>query len=286
MCLAVTGVVATLGGNAGAITSGSISPTVLSTSGQEFEITYSGKTFGTPDNPTNNLIVEECIADDTKIGFNPNGIDCSPLSRVNFNNVPAAGKITYGGDPANTIAPFVGIDPNNEEWSVCTPSSGVTNYQSGFFRVADTPTDQADDIFIPFACEGTSLPTTTTTFTTLPSTTTTLPTTDTTTTLPTVTTTTVGDATTTTTTPDGTTTTTVGDGTTTTLAGDPGGGGGSGRGGSGRGGAAALARTGLGAWPMVRLALALLFVGTLLKARAGDAGSPPGGRPPRDGGMP
>jgi len=74
------GVVTGLGGGAGAIDGGSISPLTLSASGQEFTITYTGKTV---DPATPNLIVAQCIADDTKVGFDTE-IDCSPLSLVNY----------------------------------------------------------------------------------------------------------------------------------------------------------------------------------------------------------
>jgi len=130
-------------GNAGAITGATISPTTLSASQQQFTITYSGKDLGTPTNPTPNLVVVECIANDSKPGFDPD-LDCSPLSQVGFGPVGASGTLIYGGDPNNPTAPFVGLDPNNGEWSICDPSAagpGVVNYQSGYFRVADEPSD-------------------------------------------------------------------------------------------------------------------------------------------------
>jgi len=270
MCLAVLGSIATFGGEAGAITSASASPTVLSASRQEFTITYSGKDLGTPANPTPNLIVVECIADDTKPGFDPD-IDCSPLSQVGFGPVGASGTIVYGNSPGNPTAPFVGLDPNNGEWSICDPSAagpGVVNYQSGFLRVADAPSDQADDFFIPITCAGSPPPSTTTT-TAPATTTTTTPAATTTTTLGggTTTTTLGGGTTTTTTTPGETTTTTTLGGTTSTttpssgMSGtvdDPG------SGGDGLGGSA-LARTGSNPMQMAKLALLLLYVGWLLR---------------------
>ncbi len=279
--VATIGIVTGLGGGADAIDGGSISPTTLSAAGQAFTINYSGKTT---DPTTPNLIVAQCIADDTKIGFDTE-IDCSPLSLVNYSDPGApSGTITYGGDPNNPFAPFVGIDVNNGEWSVCDPASGVTNYQTGFFRVADFPADTADDFFIPFTCEG-AVPATTTT--TIPSTTTTLGAT--TTTLG-ETTTTLGDGTTTTTIGDGTTTTTIGDGTTTTTAaglttttiGETGGEA------DGSGGVLGdvLARTGSGPAQLVKLALLLVYIGVGLStwgaSRQGQARGWPGA-PPRRG---
>jgi len=80
--LAMIGVVTGLGGGAGAIDGGSISPLTLSASGQEFTITYTGKTV---DPATPNLIVAQRIADDTKVGFDTE-VDCSPLSLVNYSD--------------------------------------------------------------------------------------------------------------------------------------------------------------------------------------------------------
>jgi len=208
-------------GNAGAITGATISPTTLSASQQQFTITYSGKDLGTPTNPTPNLVVVECIANDSKPGFDPD-LDCSPLSQVGFGPVGTSGTLIYGGDPNNPTAPFVGLDPNNGEWSICDPSAagpGVVNYQSGYFRVADQPSDQGDDFFIPFTC-GEVVTSTTTTTTVAPTTTTTVPaTTTTTTTVPATSTTTTVAPTTTTTRPSTTTTTMPATTTTTTVAG-------------------------------------------------------------------
>ncbi len=275
---AVTAGLVAIVGNAGAITGASVSPTTLSVSAQEFMITYSGKDVGTPTNPTPNLIVEECIANDSKPGFDPD-VDCSVLSLQNFSQTPASGTITYGGNPGNPTAPFVGLDPNNGEWSICDPSAAgptVINYQTGFFRVADSVGDQVDDFFIPITCAG-SPPATTTTTTAPPATTTT-------TTPGATTTTTLVGGSTTTTTPDGTTTTTLGDGATTTTttpgstttttpiggttgtADDPGGS----SGGFGGGSAGELARTGSNPIELVKLALVLLYTGWLLRRSGRD----------------
>jgi len=287
--LAMIGVVTGLGGGAGAIDGGSISPLTLSASGQEFTITYTGKTV---DPATPNLIVAQCIADDTKVGFDTE-IDCSPLSLVNYSDPGApSGTIVYGGRPSNPFAPFVGIDVNNGEWSVCDPASGVTNYQTGFFRLADFPSDTADDFFIPFTCEGAAPATTTTT---IPATTTTIGESTTTTALGETTTTTIGE-TTTTTLGDGTPTTTApGDTTTTTTPTGvsdptPDGSDGGNSGGDESGGILgdALARTGSSAAQMVKLALLLVYVGFLFSKWGGPRGGQtrgwPGTAPRRDRG--
>ncbi len=269
MILTATGIFTSFVGDASAFTGGSVSPTTLSTSGDRFTISYTGKTS---DPLTPNMIVEECIADDTKIGFDIQ-IDCSPLSLVNYSNVATPnGSVVYGGDPNNRLAPFVGIDENNGLWSVCDPASGVTNYQSGFFRLADSPSDEADDSFVPFTCAGSPPPSTTTTTAPTATTTTTTPgpATTTTTTPGGTTTTTLGRETTTTTLGDGSTTTTMPDGTTTTTTPDPGNGGSSGDssgGGSGSDGTSgdALARTGTNAVELVKLALLLVYVGVFMR---------------------
>ena len=101
--VASAGALVAIIGNAGAISGGSVSPTELSASGQAFTVNYTGKTT---DPATPNLIVQECIADDSKVGFDVE-IDCSPFSLVNYSNVAAPdGSVTYGGDPNNTLAPF------------------------------------------------------------------------------------------------------------------------------------------------------------------------------------
>lgn len=136
-------------GSAGAVSGSSISPTTLSSGGQQFEVTYSG---GRTIYDGSNLVVEQCVADDRKSGFNPTS-DCSSLSRQSFFGVPESGTITYGGNPAtNPTAPFVGIDPVNGEWSLCDPDSGVMNHQSGYFRLSESPSEQSTDFFVPFTC--------------------------------------------------------------------------------------------------------------------------------------
>lgn len=143
-------------GPAGAISSGTVDPTTLTASGQAMTFTFGGK--DTAQNTT--LVVTECIATDAKPGFDPT-IDCSPLSQQSFSGVGASGTVNYGGNPTtNPYAPFVGTDANNGEWSVCTPNPGpgVTNYQSGFFRLADAPDDQVDDFFVPFTCGAAEVP--------------------------------------------------------------------------------------------------------------------------------
>lgn len=130
----------------------SISPATLSASGQKFEVTYSGLRTG---HQGSSLAVEECIADDRKSGFNP-AVDCSSLSRQFFYGLSESGTLTYGGNAAaNPTAPFVGIDPENGAWSICDPDSGANNYQSGYLRLAESPSDRETDAFVRFTCAAT-----------------------------------------------------------------------------------------------------------------------------------
>lgn len=146
---AVTAMLTVLAGRAPGVSGGSISPTTLSSSGQKFEIKYSGRTAS--DQGGASLVVEECIADDKKAGFDP-GQDCSSLSQQSFYGVPESGTVIYGGNPGNPTAPFVGTDPENGAWSLCGGAPGVSNHQSGFLRLAESPTDTATDFFVPFTC--------------------------------------------------------------------------------------------------------------------------------------
>ncbi len=135
-------------GSANAVSEGSISPTTLAVSGQKFEVTYSGRTTR---DQGDSLVVEECIADDRKPSFDPTA-DCSTLSRQFFFGVPESGTVTYGGQPANPTAPFVGLDPENRAWSVCSPEAGAGNYQRGYLRLSESPADLTTDFFVPFTC--------------------------------------------------------------------------------------------------------------------------------------
>jgi len=146
---AVTAMLAIPVGSVGAVSKGSISPTTLTSSGQRFEVTYSGLRTG---DQGSSLAVEECIADDRKTDFNP-AVHCSSLSRQFFFGLPESGTVTYGGNPAaNPIAPFVGLDPESGAWSVCSSESGVTNHENGYLRVSESPSDQTTDLFVPFTC--------------------------------------------------------------------------------------------------------------------------------------
>ncbi len=147
--LAVTAMLTVSAGRAVGVSGGSISPTTLSSSGQKFEIKYSGRTAS--DQGGASLVVEECIADDKKAGFDP-GQDCSSLSQQSFYGVPESGTVTYGGNPGNPTTPFVGTDPENGTWSLCGGEAGVTNHDGGFLRLAESPTDLATDFFVPFTC--------------------------------------------------------------------------------------------------------------------------------------
>jgi len=134
---------------AGAVSKGSIAPTTLSVSGQKFEVTYSGRT--TKDQGST-LVVEECIADDREPDFDPI-VDCSSLSRQFYFGIPEAGTVTYGGQPAaNPTAPFIGIDPENQAWSVCSPDAGVSDHATGYLRLSESPSDLTSDFFVPFTC--------------------------------------------------------------------------------------------------------------------------------------
>ncbi len=133
---------------AGAVSGASISPTTLSSSGQKFEVSYSGRS--TKDQG-GSLAVEECIADDRKPDFDPTA-DCSSLSRQYFFGLPESGKVIYGGQAANRTAPFVGLDPENGVWSLCGPDKGTGSHDRGYLRISESPSDLTSDFFVPFTC--------------------------------------------------------------------------------------------------------------------------------------
>jgi len=135
---------------AGAITGGTLTPNTLSATGQPITVDFSGKDTA-PATATNTVAVQQCKFNDTKVGFDP-FVDCSFLSLQSFNTGPiASGTVNYTGA-------FVGIDPDNSEYSFCAPDSGVPDFQSGFLRIADNSSDQSDDFFVAFNCSVPEIP--------------------------------------------------------------------------------------------------------------------------------